>query len=108
MSSLNLFLLSLSEIFGDFSLKNFARSGNKTEFIKGSAGYVAVIYFLIKCLKQGNILYVNGMWDGLSALMEGIAAYLILGEKLKTPQQYVGLGFIVLGVFLLKLGGISY
>jgi multidrug transporter EmrE-like cation transporter len=108
MSITSIIALSVAEIFGDFSYKDFARGGKSIDFIKGSAGYVAVVYFLIKCLKSGNVLYVNGMWDGVSALMESIAAYIILGEKLNTPTQYIGLLFIIAGIFILHSGGIKF
>jgi len=107
MSVSNILLMSMAEIFGDFKYKDFARVGGPGNFLAGSAGYIAVIYFLIKCLKTGNVLYVNGMWDGASALLESIAAYLILGEKLNKPNQYIGLLFIIFGLFILKSGGIS-
>jgi multidrug transporter EmrE-like cation transporter len=107
MSAAGILAISVAEIFGDFSYKEFARGGNPADFIKGSAGYVAVIYFLIKLLKTGNVLYVNGMWDGVSALLESVAAYIILGEKLNRPSQYIGLGVIIIGIFILHSGGIS-
>lgn len=107
MSVANILLMSLAEVFGDFKYKDFARGGGTGNLVAGSAGYIAVIYFLIKSLKQGNILYVNGMWDGASALIESVAAYLILGEKLNTPNQYIGLLFIIMGLFIVKSGGIS-
>jgi len=107
MSVANILLMSLAEVFGDFKYKDFARVGGTGNLVAGSAGYIAVIYFLIKSLKQGNILYVNGMWDGASALIESVAAYLILGEKLNTPNQYIGLLFIIMGLFIVKSGGIS-
>jgi len=105
---MSLVALSISEIIGDFSFKNFARTGNNMEFIKGSAGYIAVVYFLIQSLKSGNVMYVNGMWDGMSALFESIAAYLILGERLKTPTQYIGLILVIVGIYILKRGGVPY
>jgi len=106
MSLLDVFALSATEIVGDFGFKQFARSGTSTSFAQGSLGYVGVIYFLIKSLKKGNVLYVNGMWDGVSAALESVAAYLILGERLKGPFQWLGLVLIVLGIFMLHSGGI--
>ena len=38
----------------------------------------------------------------MSAVIESIAAYVILGDRLENPIQYFGLGCIVLGVFFLK------
>jgi len=108
MSTLNIFLLSFAEIFGDFKLKDYARNSLPQDLFLGIIGYVAVIYFLIKCLQTGNILYVNGMWDGTSAIIESIAAFIILGERLKTNRQYIGLIIIIVGLYLLKSGGIPY
>ena len=110
MSMLNIFLLSFAEVFGDFGYKAFARTGTKASFAQGSLGYVAVIYFLIKSLKQGNVLYVNGMWDGVSAIIESLAAYLILGERLKGTAQYAGLALVIIGILMLHApdGAIPY
>ena len=110
MSLRNIILLSFAEVFGDFGYKAFARTGTKASFAQGSLGYVAVIYFLIKSLRQGNVLYVNGMWDGVSAIIESLAAYLILGERLKGTLQYMGLALVIVGIFMLHMpdGAIPY
>lgn len=108
MSDLNLLILSVAEIFGDFSFKNYARLGGVENFAQGIIGYAGVIYFLIKSLRQGNVMYVNGMWDGVSAVLETIAAYVLLGERLNTGYQYLGLGMLIAGLFILRRGGISY
>jgi multidrug transporter EmrE-like cation transporter len=110
MSVKNIVLLSFAEVLGDFGFKNFARTGAKASFAQGSLGYVAVIYFLIKSLKQGNVLYVNGMWDGMSAIIESLAAYLILGERLHGTAQYAGLALVIAGILLLHApdGAIPY
>lgn len=101
---LNVLLLSFAEIFGDFQLKFFARSNKLSNLFGGVAGYIAIIYFLIKSLRQGNVLYVNGMWDGVSAALESIAAFVILGERLTNWHQYFGLSIIILGIFLMRIG----
>ena len=110
MSLKNIILLSFAEVLGDFGYKSFARTGAKTAFAQGSLGYVAVIYFLIRSLKEGNVLYVNGMWDGISAIIESIAAYLILGERLNRPSEYAGLALIIAGILMLHApaGSIPY
>jgi multidrug transporter EmrE-like cation transporter len=110
MSTLNIILLSLAEIIGDFGYKAYARAPTPASFAQGSFGYVGVIYFLIKSLRQGNVLYVNGMWDGVSAVLETIAAYFILGERLNRPIEYVGLVAIIAGIFILHApaGAIPY
>ena len=110
MSMLNIILLSFAEVFGDFGYKTFARTGTTASFAQGSLGYVGVIYFLIKSLRQGNVLYVNGMWDRMSAVIESVAAYFILGERLTRPIEYMGLVLVIMGMFMLHAppGAIPY
>ncbi len=102
MSLATIGAMSLAEIVGDFGFKSFARTGSLFGFAQGTTGYVAIVYFLIKCLKSGNVLYVNGMWDGVSALLESLAAYFILGERLTKPTEYLGLVLIIAGIFMLR------
>lgn len=107
MSALNILMLSLFEILGDFQFKFFARQGKLANFGGGLVGYSGVIYFLIAALKQGNILWVNGMWDGVSGLIESLAAFFILGERFNNWFQYLGLAMITTGLVLLRKGGIT-
>jgi len=48
-------------------------------------------------------MMVNAAWDGVSALIESIAAYVVFGERFSDPNQYIGLGLIVSGLFFLKI-----
>jgi len=98
----NIVMLSVVEIYGDFFLKFYSVSGKTTDLLNGILGYVGVIYFLLKSLKGGTVLYVNGMWDGISGLIESVAAYVILGERLERMTQYMGLGMVIIGIVLLK------
>lgn len=102
MSLVTVGAMSLAEIVGDFGYKAYARTGAGTAFAQGTVGYMAVVYFLIHALKTGNVLYVNGMWDGVSAILESLAAYFLLGERLKRPREYIGLAIIILGIFMLR------
>jgi len=110
MSLFDISALSVAEIFGDFGFKSFARGGGPMAFAQGAAGYVGIIYFLIRSLRVGNVLYVNGMWDGVSAVLESIAAYFLFGERLTNPVQYVGLLVVIAGIFMLHApdGAIPY
>lgn len=108
MSLQNIVLLSLAEIIGDFGFKNYARTNSSIGLTQGTIGYIGIIYYLVKCLKEGNILWVNSLWDGVSAIVETIAAFIFLGERLNNWVQYVGIGFIIGGILLLKRGGIAY
>jgi multidrug transporter EmrE-like cation transporter len=101
MSIWDVTLTSVAEIIGDFGFKDFARTNSLTGFAQGSLGYIGVIFCLIRSLKVGNVLYVNGLWDGVSAILETFAAYFILGERLNNPIEYAGLAVIILGIFML-------
>lgn len=105
MSMLNVVLLSLAEIVGDFGYERFADTASRSGFIQGTAGYIGVVYLLIKSLKEGNVMFVNGMWDGVSGIIETVAAYVILGERLSNWHQYLGIVMIALGLVLLRMGG---
>jgi multidrug transporter EmrE-like cation transporter len=108
MSLLDITLMSLTEIVGDFGFKNVARGGGATGWLAGICGYVGIIYYLIKSLRVGNVTYVNGMWDGVSAVLESLVAFIVFGERLNTMNQYFGLGLIIAGLFVLKGGGIPH
>lgn len=95
--------LILTEIVGDFGFQQFANKGGLPSFAVGVGGYIGVVYFLIRSLQGSQILLVNVVWDGLSALLETIAAMVILGEYFEDPWKYVGVALIILGLFFLKL-----
>lgn len=103
MSYTDIGLIVITEIIGDFGYKKFAEKGGLENFAVGTMGYVGVIYALIRSLQGSQVLLVNAAWDGLSALVESIAAIIILGEGFDDPWKYVGILFIILGLFLLKL-----
>jgi multidrug transporter EmrE-like cation transporter len=101
----NLILLCLVEVYGDFKFKAYARSNNDVPlFIQGCAGYMGVIYFLIRMLRLKDVIWVNAMWDGGSALIETLFAYFMFGERLNQPVNYAGLALVVLGLFMLRNG----
>jgi multidrug transporter EmrE-like cation transporter len=96
-------LLSLTEVFGDFALKKYANEGGLTFLVYGVLGYVGVIYFLIQSLRGSSLLMVNVAWDGISAFIESLLAFVVLGERFSDPNQYIGIGLIVAGLFFLKI-----
>jgi multidrug transporter EmrE-like cation transporter len=103
MSYLDLGALILTEIVGDFGYKEFADNGGIKNFLVGTTGYLGVVYFLIRSLQGSQVLLVNAAWDGLSALLESIAAMIVLGERFNDPWKYFGIFLIIIGLFFLKL-----
>ena len=98
--------LSLVEYFGDSNFKAYARSGKNLHLIYGLVFYSIMIKLLIESLKKGNLIYVNGMWDGISTIIGTVLAYYLLKETLSTPLQWCGMVLIILGVFTLNIGKI--
>lgn len=95
-------ILAIMEIAGDFSIKEYVTTQSNLYLFYGIASYLGVVFFLVQSLLYGKtILFVNAVWDGMSALLESSAAFLILGERFETVQEYIGLGFIIMGLFLL-------
>jgi multidrug transporter EmrE-like cation transporter len=103
MSYVDVLCLTFAEIVGDFGYKDFANNGGIKPFAVGTVGYIGVIYFLIKSLQGSQILLVNSAWDGMNALVESLAAIIILGERFDDPRKYLGVVFIIVGLFFLKL-----
>ena len=99
---LNLFALSAVEIIGDFSLKEYANKGGLVNLGNGILGYIGVIVFLIRSLRGSTVLAVNNEWDGMSSLIESISAYVFLGERFECWTQYVGIVFIMFGMYLIE------
>ena len=103
MSIPQIFALSVIEIIGDFSLKSYANDGDMKMLGLGILGYIGVVIMLIINLQGSSILLVNGAWDGMSTIIESVAAYVVLGERFDNYMQYVGLVIIVLGLYLLRI-----
>lgn len=95
--------LSAIEIVGDFALKRFANEGGAHFLGLGILGYVGVVSMLIVSLQGSSLLVVNSGWDAINALMGSLAAYIFLGERFDSYQQYIGLIFIIMGLYLLKI-----
>ena len=103
MSLPEIIFLSIVEIIGDFGYKEFANNGGLIPFMIGTIGYIGVIIMLIVALQNSTVIMVNGAWDGVSGLIESISAYIFLGERFEHWFQYVGLIFISMGLYLLKI-----
>ena len=82
------------------------RSGQLNHLGMGLVAYAVMISFLIKALSRSNLIYTNGMWDGVSAIITTVLAFLLLGERLSNIQQWIGLVMIICGIFALHTGKI--
>jgi len=101
-------LMSFVEYIGDASFKTFARSSEYSYLMIGLVAYALMIKLLINLLRTSNLIYTNGMWDGVSALVETVLAYILLRETLTNKYQWSGLALIITGVFLINIGKVPY
>lgn len=86
-------ILSLTEIIGDYGAKI------QTPILAYGA-YLMLAHELLGFLKNGSLTLVNANWDGISNLCTMIMG-MMLGERF-TPEQYLGLGMITIGLFLIN------
>ena len=96
--------LSAIEVYGDFALRFYAQTNKLYWLAHGIIGYAGVVVLLIQAFRFKNVLYVNGMWDGVSAIIESSAAFILLGDRFQKTSEYVGLILIIIGVVLMKNG----
>jgi len=101
---LTIISLSLLEFVGDSNFKFFARTDRPLYLMFGLLAYVAMVGVLVAALKQGNIIFTNGMWDGVSAILSTVLAYVLYKERLSNNYQWTGLAMVIAGCGLLGFG----
>lgn len=104
MTLINVVFMTLSEIFGNMHIKNYAASNKHTHLLLGILGYIGVLYFLVKCFGHGNMLWVTSMWEGMIVLLGSAFAYFYLGERFDHPVQYFGIILGILAMFCVNYG----
>jgi hypothetical protein len=103
MSLPQIFALSAVEIVGDVAFKSFANHGGIAYLSIGVLAYTIMIGLLIVELQGSSILMVNNSWDAVNGIIESIFAFVVLGERFDDYSQYLGIVFIMLGMYLLKI-----
>jgi multidrug transporter EmrE-like cation transporter len=90
------------EIFADFQLRFYAVSDKFIHLGAGLLGYAGVLYYFIQALRLENVLYVNAYWDGFSHILESVAAYVLLGDRLGNTGQWVGFILVMVGTYMMR------
>jgi multidrug transporter EmrE-like cation transporter len=67
-----------------------------------------MIFLLVSALKHGNVMFTNGMWDGISAIITTVLAFVLFKERLSNKFQWGGLVLIIIGCILLGYGEIPH
>ena len=98
----NVLILTVFEIFGDFQLQEYVNTNKYEPLLIGILSYMGVVVYLIKSLRSINILYVNLLWDGSSAILETLAAIFILGQSFKSYTHVIGAALIITGIYIIE------
>ena len=93
-------LLTLVELVGDTSLRQYAKTDTSLFLGIGTAAYLGLVYILQWAYRTEKLAIVNGYWDAISNILTTLVAYFILGEAL-TTTQLTGLVLISGGMYLL-------
>lgn len=93
MTILNVLLMTVAELFGNAHLKWFADNGSPHHLVLGVVAWMAVLFFLIKCLTGKSMMWTCIMWEAMVVLGGAITAYFIFGEKFTHWIQWLGVLF---------------
>lgn len=94
-----IWIITMTELIGDINLKTFATTNLHFHLFAGIFLYVILALELGVGFQTMGLGWLNGAWDGTSTLVSVLAGY-AMGEKL-SGQQYLGLGLIIAGLYLL-------
>lgn len=95
-------LLSLSQMLGDYNTYEYSKNNKINNLIISLLSYLLVIFFSIKSFQYFKMVYVIGMWNGLSILLSAMISYFILKEETHRAQ-YAGLFIIFVGMVIIYL-----
>jgi multidrug transporter EmrE-like cation transporter len=99
----NVVAMVVIEIFADVQLRFYATTDKIIHLVAGLLGYVGILWYFISALRIDNVLYVNALWDGFSHILESAFAYVVMGDRLKHPGEYVGLVMVLGGTYLMRI-----
>lgn len=91
--------LTVVELVGDVSLREYAKGDNPAFLGVGVASYLGLTYVLQDALRTEKLAIVNGYWDAYSNLLTTGVAIGLLGEQV-SGKQMVGLLMIGVGLLL--------
>ena len=105
MTFLNVCLMSITEIFGNRNIQNYAKSNEYKHLLLGILGYIGVIFFLTRSFSHGNMLWVSTMWEGMILILGTAFAYFYIGERFHHPVQYLGIVLGLMAMLCVQYGG---
>jgi multidrug transporter EmrE-like cation transporter len=73
--------------------------------MSGIIGYVGVVFFLIKSLMGGGLMYVSVLWEAMITILGSLVAYFYFNERFDHWVQYLGIALALLAAILVHYGG---
>jgi multidrug transporter EmrE-like cation transporter len=93
-------LLSTIEIVGDYALKRYALGASWPFLALGTGIYLSLVGVLVWLFKTLGLAITNSYWDGTSNIISMVVAACFLNETY-TLKQWIGMGIVGLGLFLI-------
>ena len=91
MTILNVFCMTLSELYGNTHLKWFSENKDKYHLTMGLLAYLGVIFFLIRSFAGKSMMWTCVMWEAMIVIGGAIVAYFVFGEKFNHWVQWLGI-----------------
>jgi hypothetical protein len=91
MSFINILAMTAAELVANTHLKWFADEGRHHHLATAIAGYLIVIFFLVKSLSRESMMWTCIMWEAMIVIGGALTAYFIFGEKFTHWIQWLGI-----------------
>ncbi|MEX2517681.1 MAG: multidrug efflux SMR transporter [Gammaproteobacteria bacterium] len=90
----------IAEVTGTLALQASASFTKLVPSVIVITGYVIAFYCLSLALRQIPVGIAYAVWAGAGIVLVALFGLLMFGQRLDTPAM-IGIGFVVVGVFLL-------
>ena len=94
-----IWIITMTELIGNLNLQTFVKTNSFFHFYAGILLYLILVLELTVGFQTMGLGWLNGAWDGTSTVVSVLVGR-AMGEQL-TSQQYLGLGLIISGLYLL-------
>ena len=94
-----IWIITMTELIGNLNLQTFVKTNVFFHFYAGIFLYIILALELAVGFQTMGLGWLNGAWDGTSTVVSVLVGR-AMGEQL-TSQQYLGLGLIISGLYLL-------
>lgn len=88
-STIGLILLaSLIEGIGDYNIKKYTLTNNKTNLLMALGTYNVLVFVLIEVFKQDRMSISNALWNSGSLIVNSFIGMNVFNEQLTEKEKY--------------------